>query len=321
VTGAASPLPAAIGGWLGSVLAGQPILHWQRLAGGYSNDNLLVTTGAGDQLVLRRYLRANRCSVEAALAARLRGVVPVPEVIAADPDGSRAGEPVLLARFVSGLPLGHALADAGQQDQAGLGRRTGAALAAIGTVAFGCPGEFTGPDLVPDASGWPASLPAFVERCLADGQAGHALLSAAERDGLRELARTSAPLADHVAGASQLVHADFNPKNLLVSAGPDGWAVAAVLDWEFAFSGSPLIDVGNMLRFGGQVPAAFQASFIAGFQDAGGELPERWREISEALDLYALAEFLTRPPEHEFAVKAVGQLRQRMQRAGVAPLP
>lgn len=312
MTAEATSLPAALGGWLGWVLGGQMITEHERLAGGYSNENLLITTAAGERLVLRRYLRANRCAVEAALAQRLRGVVPVPEVVAADPDGGEAGEPVLLARYVTGLPLGHALAGAGQQDQASLGRLVGAALASIGTVRFACPGEFTGPDLVPDASAWPASLPAFVERCLADGRAGQVLLSAAERDALRELAISAAVLADQVAADSQLVHADFNPKNLLVSAGPDGWAVSAVLDWEFAFSGSPLIDIGNMLRFGEDVPGAFRAGFVAGFREAGGALPESWLEISQALDLYALAEFLSRPPDHEFAVKAVGQLRLRM---------
>lgn len=27
------------------------------------------------------------------------------------------------------------------------------------------------------------------------------------------------------------------------------WAVAAILDWELAFSGSPLLDVGHFLRY------------------------------------------------------------------------
>ncbi|HEY2549207.1 MAG TPA: phosphotransferase [Streptosporangiaceae bacterium] len=319
MTGAAEPLPASVSDWLGLALGGQKAAGCEPLPGGFVNDNRVITTSAGEQFVLRRYLRANRCAVEAALARRLQAVVPVPEVIAADPDGRDAGEPVLLARFVTGLPLGHALADACRDDQAGLGRLVGAALASIGTVRFACPGEFTGQDLVPDATGWPASLPAFVDRCLADGRAGRVLLSAAERDALRELAASAAVLADEVAADSQLVHADFNPKNLLVSAGPDGWAVSAVLDWEFAFSGSQLIDIGNMLRFGEDVPRAFGAGFVAGFRDAGGDLPERWREISEALDLYALAEFLTRPPEHEFALKAVGQLRLRMGNTSLGP--
>ena len=44
-----------------------------------------------------------------------------------------------------------------------------------------------------------------------------------------------------------LVHADFNPKNLLVDPATGG--VTGVLDWEFAYAGAPLGDLGNLLRF------------------------------------------------------------------------
>jgi aminoglycoside phosphotransferase (APT) family kinase protein len=92
-----------------------------------------------------------------------------------------------------------------------------------------------------------------------------------------------------VADACQLVHSDYNPKNLIVAPGPGGWSVAAVLDWEFAYSGCPLADIGNMLRFRAEIPAPFAEALITGYRGAGGELPARWRELSEALDLYALA--------------------------------
>jgi len=96
------------------------------------------------------------------------------------------------------------------------------------------------------------------------------------------------------------VHSDFNPKNILVRDS----AVVAVLDWEFAFAGTPLFDVGNMLRFSDGYPSTYVDGFVAGFRAGGGHLPERWREISEALDLFALADFLARPdsPYHYRAV-------------------
>jgi hypothetical protein len=40
----------------------------------------------------------------------------------------------------------------------------------------------------------------------------------------------------------------------------------------------------------------------------------RWREISEALDLYALAGFLARPPGHRYFGKAVAALKDRLAR-------
>jgi Phosphotransferase enzyme family len=91
-------------------LPGHRITGIQPLIGGYVNDNVLIVSDTGDRYVLRRYRRRNTCAIEAALAARLAGIVPVPEVVAADPDGTDAGEPVLLSCFVPGTLLSQALA-------------------------------------------------------------------------------------------------------------------------------------------------------------------------------------------------------------------
>jgi aminoglycoside phosphotransferase (APT) family kinase protein len=196
-----------------------------------------------------------------------------------------------------------------------LGAAAGRALAAIGSVSFERGGAFTGPALVPSAAGWPASLPEFAENCLEAGHAASAL-SAAELDGLRALAAAADPLARSTASARQLVHSDYNGKNLLAVRRNGQWSISAVLDWEFAFSGSPLVDIGNMLRFGDTRPPGFRGAFTAGYRDAGGRLPAHWREISEALDLYALFDFLTRPPAHRYFGRAVAALRDRLERYG-----
>jgi aminoglycoside phosphotransferase (APT) family kinase protein len=312
-------LPAVLGGdvarWLSRMLPGEQVTAATLLGGGYSNRNTRLDTRAGRSYVLRQYRPApddgpgaRTCAIEEALARRLRGVVPVPEVVAADAAGAEAGEPVLLSRHVVGVPLRAALAAAGEQDQAGLGQAAGRVLAAIGAIGFERAGLFTDGTLTPTADGMPASLPEFVEQCLAAGRAG-AVLDPAELAGLRSLAAAYGPLADRAGDASQLVHSDFNPKNLLVAREPDGWSVTAVLDWEFAFSGSPLHDIGNMLRFTDEIPPAFAAAFTGGFGDAGGSLPPDWREVSRALDLYALADLLTRPVGHRYFGKAVAAIR------------
>jgi aminoglycoside phosphotransferase (APT) family kinase protein len=308
------PSPAAAA-WLGRVLPGHRITAAEPLGGGHGNENIRITTDSG-RYVLRRYLRgdaARTCAIEAALAARLASeAVPAAEVIAADPEGTAAGEPVLLARYVAGVMISEAMArDPGSARE--LGAAAGRALAAIGAVTFPSGGAFTGPDLVPSPERMPASLPEFVEACLRAGHAASAL-SPAELGRLRALAAAADPLARSVGTARRLVHADYNGKNLL-AVGSDGrWSISAVLDWEFAFSGSPLTDIGNMLRFRDEHPRGFADGFIAGYRDAGGKLPERWREISEALDLYALADFLTRPPGHRYFGKAVAALKDRLVR-------
>lgn len=319
-TSGPSPLDAAVPSdvsrWLGrEALPGARIVGARPLTGGFSNDNLLLATDAGEQFVLRRYPRGNNtCAVEAALARRLAstGAVPVADVVAADPEGAAAGEPVMVSRFVDGELVSAVLPGLDAHGAKHLGRAVGAVLAAIGAVAFPRPGFFDGPDLVPGPEGMEptAELPAFVDRCLRTGNA-HLALSAAEQDALRGWAAEAATVLDAVRGARRLVHSDFNPKNLLAAARADGtWTVTAVLDWEFAFSSSPLFDVGNMLRFRAELPPPYADGFVDGYGAAGGHLPDDWPTLSTALDLFALADFLTRPPDHPFFGKAVARIRE-----------
>jgi len=71
--------------------------------------------------------------------------------------------------------------------------------------------------------------------------------------------------------------------------------VAAVLDWEFAFSASPAIDFGNLLRQPLGSRQSFVDALVAAYETAGGHLPPDWRAIARIADLYAWADFLARP--------------------------
>lgn len=307
-------LDAEILAWLADhALPGRRIERTRTLLGGYRNNNLHLVTDTGEQFVLRRFQHGNTCAIEAALAARLARVVPVAEVVAADPQGATAGQPVMLPRFKPGVPLSDVLPGVDGDQARRLGHSVGTALAAIGTVTFSRPGFFAepAPVLEPDGTEPTAELPAFVERCLRDGNAHHHL-SPAEQDSLLRHAEHRATLLTALSGSRQLVHSDFNPKNLLAGQRAGDWLVTAVLDWEFALASTPLIDIGNMLRFRHELPPAFAAGFTAGFADAGGDLPDNWAEVSQALDLFALADFLTRPVDNPFFGKAVDLIRQRL---------
>ncbi len=291
--------------WLESIaLPGRRVGDLRRLSGGYSNDNILVGTLDGSQFVLRRYLRKNSCAVEVAIASRLAGLVPVPEVVAADTTGAEAGEPVLLSVFVPGPPVTDVLADAGEPEVTELGRSVGATLARIGEITFPAPGFFTDERLEPGPPGIEptADLDKFVLGCLRDGN-GHGHLDAAEQQRLVRFAEQAMPGLEVLRGSRRLVHADYNPKNLLATRRAGRWQVAAVLDWEFAYSSSPLFDLGNMLRVAR--PVGYEAAFVNGFSAAGGELPADWRRLAHALDLYSLASFLTRPADHRYFRQAV----------------
>jgi aminoglycoside phosphotransferase (APT) family kinase protein len=312
--------------WIeGVALPGRKVTGARPLAGGFSNDNSLVAASDGGEYVLRRYLRTNSSAVEAALAARLSGIVPVAEVVAVDPSGEVAGEPVLLSAFMPGRMLSHVLAElsgyaaadltrptsveSSEQLLTELGRAVGRTLAAVGSVSFGSPGFFSAGSLQPGPAGIEpiSDLDAFVRRCLAEGNAkGH--LSGDDQRKLLRIAERATSDLEPLRGSRQLVHSDFNPKNLLVAQLDGTWQVTAVLDWEYAFSSSPLFDIGNMLRE--PRPPAFQHAFVDGFREAGGSLPTDWRRLSAALDLYALADFLTRPVDHPYFQRAVRHIQE-----------
>ncbi len=102
-----------------------------------------------------------------------------------------------------------------------------------------------------------------------------------------------APLLPDITNVSQLVHSDFGNRNLLVNELDGKWNVVAVLDWEFTFSGSPLLDIGNFLRYDSTSEPLREPYFSRSFVEHGGELPENWRQIVRVMDLTALVECLS----------------------------
>ena len=91
-----------------------------------------------------------------------------------------------------------------------------------------------------------------------------------------------------------LVHGDFDPANILVDQMNGSWVVTGILDWEFAFSGSYLWDVANMLRYAHKMPPEFQDAFLKGLGDGGVILPENWRVTVNLLNLLSLLDVLKR---------------------------
>lgn len=297
---------AAVGDRLGA-----PIVAVRPLTGGYRNRNVAARTASGHRYVLRRYLDPAACAVESALAVRLAdSAVPVPRPVFADPAGALLGDPLLVSAFAAGTPGDRVIGYGTAQDAAGIGAAMGETLAAIGSVRFAAPGFF-GPDLTVTGGPVATGLAEFVAGQLPDSNAA-AAFTPAELDALRALAERSAPLVETVRTEARLVHCDYNPKNVLAVRDGAGWRIGAVLDWEFALSGSPMFDLGNALRFAADRPAGYADRFVAAFRDAGGLLPADWRAVAEAVDLFALVQFLSRPTDHRYFAKSVALLRRRL---------
>jgi len=96
-------------------------------------------------------------------------------------------------------------------------------------------------------------------------------------------------------GAPCLVHGDCGGTNILVTRRGTDWTITGIIDWEFAFSGTPFFDLGNLLRAPlGDLPG-FADGLAEGYRAAGGVLPDHWRRLAAMTDLLAWVESATRP--------------------------
>ncbi|WP_178133399.1 phosphotransferase family protein [Vineibacter terrae] len=271
------------------------------LSGGLANTNLRLDFASGEPpLVLRLYQRdpAQAAKERALHGLAARHGLPVPRLHLGADDNPITGSAYAVIDWIEGRPLDDVAAKLDGDQLWQLGASIGAGLARIHGVTFDACGFFDGALRVAtpiDVGG--AGLREFLHRCLIDGRGGERLGGDLTR-ALMAFVDAEAAVLDTWDGAPCLTHADFGGSNILVRLTGRGWALAAVLDWEFAFSGSPFFDLGNLLRPPpGRLPG-FADAVAAGYAGAGRVLPPRWREMAALADLIAWADFLSRelPP-------------------------
>jgi aminoglycoside phosphotransferase (APT) family kinase protein len=235
-----------------------------------------------------------RPGIEAALERVLPPEVPTARPYHFLPDGAD-GRPCLVMSRVQGERLETVLRDAAARDVEQLGDRIGRALATIHRVTFEATGVLDSSLTVVEAFDvGSAGLIAFARDVLLRGPGGDRLGSALAARFLGWLETEALPL-DRQRGVPSLTHCDFGGSNILVRRGASGWEVAAIIDWEFACSGTPFVDVGNLLRPPTGLLSGFVAAFVAGYREGGGSLPPDWKRLSALTDLFAWVEFLSRP--------------------------
>jgi aminoglycoside phosphotransferase (APT) family kinase protein len=279
------------------------------LAGGHSHETRLLTLSDG-QVVAR--FGGPDPAIEAAVMAAGRRLVPVPEVLLVLPGAGDERRPAMVISYVDGVPLSEVLADGGPERPAALGAEVGRVVSKIGATTFDHQSFFADGDLtVREAPPWSEQLAEFADGSMAAVPDGR--LDVAARRGWVELCAVHAPALKSIDTHARLVHADINPKNILVAHDEDGWRVASVLDWEFSYSGCPYGDAANMARFGADYPAGFLDGFRAGFAEtppAGLDLAGDWAYVGRVLDMFALTDLMTRPVGHVVADQAAEEVRR-----------
>ena len=268
------------------------------LAGGWSGQTF-VAEAAGERTVVRIYPPGRRAAaapeIDAALLRLVRGLVPVAEVLEVRRGDATTDEPgLLVTSFLPGERGDLVLPNLPEADAGRLGTHLGSLLADLAGMPTLRPGPFVDADLTIGEFDTADGLPGFV--------AAHAEALAWDQDLLGGLDRvaTEAQAALDDVGRTCLVHSDLNPKNLLVD--PETLTVTGVLDWEFAHSGCPVSDLGNLLRFDRK--PAYADAVLAAWCERRGTEPTETLELARAADLWALVDLAVRRGENPVADRA-----------------
>jgi aminoglycoside phosphotransferase (APT) family kinase protein len=280
-----------------------------RLIGGFSSASFVVTSAS--RRVVVRFFSGGREGGARELAVLRRVAeagIAVPAVLSV---ATRADHVVAALSLCPGHTLEAALPAVGEATFEALG----AELARVHAIAQPRAGFL-------DATGTPTLGPRDGGAMLRDYVASApktrvgARLGAPLADAVAQLARAEWHRVDEEDRGPRLIHGDFNPKNLLITAAsrPERGAVT-LLDWEFALAGHPLIDWGNAARFEADYPPGALEAMARGYRAAGGQLGDAWREAARLADLAALCSFLDREEEHPRTFATARSLIARTVRA------
>jgi aminoglycoside phosphotransferase (APT) family kinase protein len=288
----AVPSRDELSGYVAAVFPSAELERHQVLTTGLANTNARFwLRGDPDSYVLRLYTRDPRAqSRESALMrflAQRAPTVPVPQLLhtAASP------APYSVWKFVEGELLQSLFQSASRAELLQIANACGQTLAALAPLRFARCGELDEHLKVAREYGAPSD---FVPQVIYDGLAGlpGQRLGSDLSQQLKRVVDRTQPLLHELDGDYSLVHADYKRSNLLVSREASGFRVAAVLDWEFACAGPPLLDFGLFLRAGRALPTGFQEAFAEGYLVAGGKLPQQWLPLSRFVDLVSQITFL-----------------------------
>lgn len=263
----------------------RPVLSHAKLEGGLVNANVHVRLGEpAEDVVLRVYLRDGAAaSIEGAVLEAVVGRIPAPRQLAS----GRLGElPFALHSLVPGRALTTLFAGGDNASIGRAGTELGGALAALHAHQTEALGFLDANLRVPEPM--PSLAQTWTEH-IGERLAGAAgdRLGPALSERLRAHVKAHRDALEELGGSTSLLHADCKPTNIFVRE--DG-GLTGLLDWEFAWSGPPIFDVGQLFRW--PVPPIFEARFVSSYRVHGGVLGQDWRAAARLIDLLNLVQML-----------------------------
>ncbi len=266
------------------------LISYEMIAGGCANLNIkMLLEDEKHPLILRLYLRDKDAAYrEQKLAALLKQTVPIPLTYYI---GELEGYHFAITEFMPGIPLRDLLLGDDPHDISPIMYEVGTILSKITAHEFARAGFFDQElNIIPHSASDDYLI--FTKECLKH----ETVLSVLKSDMISKISQGIHQYGHLLQGGDEkhLVHADFDPANILINKVGGSWKVSGVLDWEFSFSGSTLWDVANMLRYAHKMPHEFQDAFLKGLASGGVTLHKDWRTKVNLLNLLSLLDCLKR---------------------------
>jgi len=269
------------------------------LSGGLINTNIKVEFSSQQSPVVLRLYRGDAavCLKETAILRLVGSTLPAPEVIQVEANGIGDSGPFCILEFVKGQTFQELKRTKDLEAIHQAAASVGATLARIGIYQFSKTGRLqidikkhlvVGDAYVEGSDPIPRLLDTFLQ-----SENLQRRVDVSSRQRLHDFVWSWATPLTSLGNERHLVHGDFGNRNILVDCVNGRWQVVAVLDWEFAFSGPQLLDVGHFLRYERQDAPLREPHFSHAFLEYGGVLPDDWRRISRVVDLTGLVECLT----------------------------
>ena len=277
-----------------SVFKNSKVDSFNLLGTGFRNSNYMIfLEDFSEPLVLRLYKGGkDTAGKEMSISRLVRKTVPTADYIHVDTSSRLLDIPWAILEWKPGTALSELMKIGDSSDIASYANPVGRTLAEIHKYKFSEHG-FLGPSLevvTPfrlDETHFLQLTGKFLnERC---GEfLGHTI-----RDSLWKFCIKNSYALMENEEEPALVHSDYNGLNILIEGDAPDVSVSAVLDWEFAFSGSRYADIGNLLRYE-EEGSAFERHFIKGYREGGCFLDPNWRMLAKLQDLVALCDLLNR---------------------------
>jgi fructosamine-3-kinase len=260
----------------------------QLLSGGQANTNVRI----GNDQVLRLYRRdASIAGKELSLIQRNWNSFVVPEII-------RSGEGYLLMKYMN-----HSLLE----DKAEVGAALGEGLAEIHSNRYETSG-FIGTGLLIEEPMEDFVMDMWSYLCSFMDMPPKPALTRILLEDVVEFFDSKIEALQEVCGHPVLLHGDFKVSNLYWS----DQGKPLVLDWEFAYAGSALMDMGQLFRW--PVSTVFEEAFQKAYQASGGHLVDLWKYWAGVLDLINLVGMLYKStPDSRMVLDLTAKIKSTIQ--------